>query len=87
MDFKRWLILLGISLAQILIFSAVMIGVNSDCGNKIVKCYDRNNNEILGQTCQQSHVECLDSNVLVWVIILASLFLLSFNFIILPRLS
>jgi len=79
MNYKVLGIILGITVLQILLFSVIFLFNQTSCGDKIVKCYDRNNNEIIGQTCQQSDVECLDGLVLILVIVLGSLWFLSFN--------
>jgi uncharacterized protein YqhQ len=71
---------LGITLAQIFIFSAILLGINSNCGDKVVNCYDRNYNVIIGQTCQQHKVDCVTEGFQIIVIIIASIIFLLVNY-------
>jgi hypothetical protein len=67
-----------ISIIQIGLISIVLISQNVNCESKIVKCYDRNNNEILGQTCKQEN-HCIGDFPVIFGIAFGSIMFLIVN--------
>jgi len=78
-SFLFWVIFM--TLVETIIFTFVYMSIHDNCGNKIVKCYDHNNNEIIGQSCKQNDI-CLDevSNFLIYVIAMIVFLLLNIIF-------